>query len=113
MGRDFCGDKHLDGWLCILRPHEKGDHMSLDNKQLWKGTPGMPIRWVRKEVAEKLAAEYGGGRAPGSDPRSLSFDQARQLNYTGDPCPSCQALTLKRNGACLLCTSCGDQSSCS
>lgn len=38
---------------------------------------------------------------------------ARQAGYDGDPCPACGALTLRRNGACLLCDSCGSTTGCS
>ena len=33
--------------------------------------------------------------------------------YEGTPCDTCGALTLRRNGACLLCDSCGATSGCS
>jgi ribonucleoside-diphosphate reductase alpha chain len=38
---------------------------------------------------------------------------ARLKGYTGDPCPSCQSLTLVRNGTCLKCDSCGGTTGCS
>jgi hypothetical protein len=33
--------------------------------------------------------------------------------YIGDPCEECGQLTLRRNGSCLLCDSCGRTSGCS
>jgi len=33
--------------------------------------------------------------------------------YEGDPCGSCGAFTLVRNGTCLKCNSCGATSGCS
>jgi ribonucleoside-diphosphate reductase alpha chain len=39
--------------------------------------------------------------------------QARLKGYEGDPCPSCGAFTLVRNGVCLKCDSCGDTTGCS
>ena len=38
---------------------------------------------------------------------------ARQMGFTGDPCPSCQAMQLVRNGTCLKCMSCGATTGCS
>lgn len=38
---------------------------------------------------------------------------AREMGYTSDICPTCQAMTMKRNGSCLLCDSCGQSSGCS
>lgn len=37
----------------------------------------------------------------------------RADGYAGDPCDQCGALTLRRNGSCLLCDSCGATSGCS
>ena len=39
--------------------------------------------------------------------------EARLKGYEGDPCPSCGAFTLVRNGVCLKCDSCGDTTGCS
>jgi ribonucleoside-diphosphate reductase alpha chain len=38
---------------------------------------------------------------------------ARLKGYEGDPCGSCNAFTLVRNGVCLKCDSCGATSGCS
>ena len=38
---------------------------------------------------------------------------ARQMGFTGDPCPSCQQMQLVRNGTCLKCMSCGATTGCS
>ena len=38
---------------------------------------------------------------------------ARQMGFTGDPCPSCQAMQLVRNGTCNKCMSCGATTGCS
>ncbi len=39
--------------------------------------------------------------------------QARQKGYEGDPCSTCQQMTLVRNGTCLKCDTCGTTSGCS
>ncbi len=38
---------------------------------------------------------------------------SRQMGFTGDPCPSCQAMQLVRNGTCLKCMGCGATTGCS
>ena len=39
--------------------------------------------------------------------------EARLKGYEGDPCDSCGAFTMVRNGTCLKCVSCGATSGCS
>ena len=41
------------------------------------------------------------------------INEARLQGYEGDPCGSCGAFTLVRNGTCLKCVSCGSTSGCS
>ena len=38
---------------------------------------------------------------------------ARAQGYTGDACTGCGGFTMRRNGTCLLCTSCGTTTGCS
>ena len=38
---------------------------------------------------------------------------AKQQGFAGDPCMSCQAMMLVRNGTCLKCMNCGSTSGCS
>ncbi len=39
--------------------------------------------------------------------------EARAKGYTGDKCPGCGSLRLKRNGTCALCEDCGATTGCS
>ena len=53
-----------------------------------------------------------------SSPKGLakpddSYSIARMQGFTGDCCSSCGSFTMKRNGSCLACTSCGQTSGCS
>ena len=34
-------------------------------------------------------------------------------NYIGDSCPSCNSFTLRRNGTCMICDTCGQTTGCS
>ncbi|MCC7138647.1 MAG: vitamin B12-dependent ribonucleotide reductase [Planctomycetes bacterium] len=46
-------------------------------------------------------------------PKQAAREAAIQQGYTGDPCPSCQHMTLVRNGSCLKCMTCGSTTGCS
>jgi len=43
--------------------------------------------------------------------KAIRASQAQ--GYTGDPCPTCQSLTMVRNGSCLKCMTCGGTTGCS
>ena len=43
----------------------------------------------------------------------MKIAEAKLKGYEGDPCGSCGAFTLVRNGTCLKCMSCGGTSGCS
>lgn len=38
---------------------------------------------------------------------------ARSQGFTGDTCTSCQNMTMRRNGTCLVCATCGTTTGCS
>ncbi|HTL53598.1 MAG TPA: vitamin B12-dependent ribonucleotide reductase [Planctomycetota bacterium] len=61
-------------------------------------------------AVDPLAA--GGGRKKEQELEELRRI-ARLKGYEGDPCPSCQALMLVRNGTCLKCLNCGSTTGCS
>jgi ribonucleoside-diphosphate reductase alpha chain len=48
-----------------------------------------------------------------SSAQAMKVREARLKGYEGDPCSSCGAFTLVRNGVCLKCDSCGATSGCS
>ena len=59
-----------------------------------------------------------GGRSNGvapiqADMAAKSIRAAQAQGYTGDPCPTCQSLTMVRNGSCLKCMTCGGTTGCS
>lgn len=37
----------------------------------------------------------------------------REQGYTGDPCPTCGSIRMKRSGACSVCEDCGTSNGCS
>lgn len=66
------------------------------------------------EVQAKLVEDHHEPAAP--IPRIGSGDKiskARAMGYTGDPCPSCSSMKMKRNGSCMVCEDCGETTGCS
>ncbi len=49
--------------------------------------------------------------APGA--QKTRYVEARAKGYTGEQCPSCGSMRVKRNGSCTLCEDCGTTSGCS
>lgn len=52
-------------------------------------------------------------RRPKAKPAAMNSKQAKEAGYTGDPCGTCGALTMTRNGNCTKCDTCGSTSGCS
>ncbi len=48
-----------------------------------------------------------------ADTAEDKYKMARLQGFTGDCCSGCGSFTMKRNGACLACVSCGQSSGCS
>lgn len=42
-----------------------------------------------------------------------THEAARASGFTGDACPNCGSAMMVRNGACLLCKTCGQTTGCS
>ena len=96
---------------------------SEDGVQIWAPSPAGLIRRIAKfrgpmvlkvdSTAVQRIKEAAGNPSimQGNPKMPRSFSQLQ--GYTGDPCGECQALTLRHNGTCLLCDSCGATSGCS
>lgn len=69
---------------------------------------GKPVPVSALETAGEAAVPA----AAASLQRTERKRTARHLGFTGDPCPICGHITLIRNGACLLCKTCGASSGC-
>jgi ribonucleoside-diphosphate reductase alpha chain len=39
--------------------------------------------------------------------------EAKALGYSGEQCPVCGSMKMKRNGSCLVCIDCGETTGCS
>ena len=66
----------------------------------------VPTRAARGGTARKKAV-----KAMTDEERAIA--EARAKGYTGDKCPSCGSMRLKRNGSCALCEDCGATTGCS
>ena len=58
------------------------------------------------------AVAVAAAAAPATD-TVTAIRAAQAQGYTGDPCPTCQSLTMVRNGSCLKCMTCGGTTGCS
>jgi hypothetical protein len=98
----YCAERNRDGFYCVLRKGHGGQHLSIDNTKLWKGTPGAPVAWgaEKKEQAR-------------IDPTLTQAEYARNQGYTGDTCSNCLGMRMRRNGTCQLCEDCGQTTGCS
>jgi ribonucleoside-diphosphate reductase alpha chain len=47
------------------------------------------------------------------NPSQLKLKDALRIGYTGEQCPSCGSIRVKRNGSCTVCEDCGATSGCS
>lgn len=97
-----CGAVSPSGWLCVLAHGHEGEHMSIDNKRSWKGSPGRPLFWVD---------------APRQEDKNPAVRRPILQNkpkFTGRPCPQCGSLNTIPNGRCLLCLEpgCGHSGEC-
>jgi hypothetical protein len=111
----YCPAAHPGGgWLCILRRDHDGPHLSLDNRQRWRGTVGLPVRWQAMArdlpMAEHPPATNGHpAKAPRPSPPvklALPEPTGQALGYTGIPCDACGGPNTVRSGKCLTCMDC-------
>ena len=69
-----------------------------------------PHSWV---AVEHLDGSVRASYVPTAAPLEQRVSQSRAQGYTGDPCPNCQMFTMRRNGTCNVCDSCGTTTGCS
>ena len=48
-----------------------------------------------------------------SNDKNSKLANAKSLGYTGEQCPTCGSIRLKRNGSCMICEECGSTTGCS
>ncbi len=111
----YCGERDAKGWYCVLKGGHGGQHLSLDNQRIWKGTPGFPVVWMTE--APELPREQTDELNPTLTQAEYKREKAMNRQTlkgagvpTGDLC-QCGGL-LVQMGACKQCTTCGDGGSC-
>jgi hypothetical protein len=107
----YCMNQGPQGFFCILLEHHAGQHLSIDNAALWRGTPGHPIWWDSADLArdptgeipkEALDPTLTQGEA-GIVGRTASMANTELPGYTGELCASCGSPNTVRIGKCLQC----------
>lgn len=124
----ICGAVGPDGFLCVLADGHEGDHLSIDNREMWKGTPGKPVRWAQERrgvarvvVSDEYVSQVDCGTfkeppAPAQRTKPLgpqtAASVAKAKGFTGIPCELCGSLETVRIGTCLRCNACGSSGGC-
>lgn len=67
-------------------------------------------RWKARLYERKIGPPSSGMSAPQPKPMRKI---AKEQGFEGDPCTTCGALQVVRNGSCLLCRACGTTTGCS
>ena len=115
----YCAKKHAAKWLCVLLKGHEGDHLSLDNSRVWKGTPGFPVIWsaestLTREQTDELAAIKDPMTTQGEVRKATGADVRASQNrgYTGELCGNCGSPNTIRIGKCVRCEACGADGEC-
>ncbi len=96
-----CGQIGPGSFLCILRAGHRGQHLSLDNREMWGGNPGKPVRWP--ELPQARPRTLGTASALGLIPG---------LPITGETCSNCGGINMIVQGRCSKCIECGTTTGC-
>lgn len=72
----------------------------------------LQVRWQKPtgSSTESRQARSSGVSAPQPKP---ARKMAKEQGFEGDPCTTCGAMQVVRNGSCLLCRACGTTTGCS
>lgn len=106
-----CGKASSNGWLCLAPAGHAGDvHASLDNRRMYRGTPGHPVVWTGSGHAEHVG-EYTEEVPVIVTPR-IDPPLAIQQGYTGEFCGDCGGSHMRRTGTCSVCDDCGASGGC-
>lgn len=117
MKRRLCGARDpKTGFFCVRLEGHDGDHLSVDNRVVWQGSPGAPVFWPNEQLRREITAEMLDptltDTEAGVRPKTPA-SEALLKGYTGDSCDQCGSVRMRRNGTCLLCEDCGATTGCS
>ena len=107
----YCAAPSQEGWICVLLAGHRGPHASVDNRRMWKGTPGYPVVWTDQQ-AEAQPTSVGPPMRPVPTPAE-AHRYARELGFDGEICGNCGSPNTRRVGRCVRCDNCGESSACS
>lgn len=117
---NYCGEIGPRGFRCILAAGHTGHHLSIDNREEWKGTPGKPVVWEQftREQTDELSLMNNplltANEIKTADPvqaRSSIFG-SNPNPYTGEFCTECGSDKVRRAGTCAVCEECGTTTGC-
>lgn len=105
-----------------LPDFHKGFYIATAGEALaWMGLLGLHVRLENGEIVvraerrivktEKREERVGNVKPVHAVPEQMPG--GRVNGFEGDPCPSCGAMMMVRNGSCLKCTACGETTGCS
>lgn len=78
----------------------------------WIGNVWGPTQQRAAVVAWEAGDMFGLPREPAPAPK-FTREMAQASGFTGDECPRCHSLQMKRTGTCSTCQQCGETTSCS
>lgn len=125
MGDRQCGNEGPEGFRCILLAGHDEQHLSIDNREIWRGSPGKPVRWsdgphleavhVTRENQKGVATLEETARR---GPMKLGVGSAVGLTIpglpvTGEVCTNCGGSNMIPEGRCSKCVECGTTTGCS
>lgn len=91
------------GLMCSKSSDHLGEHIAWDNSRDWKGTPGVPVKWLNGNAARETSL---------LSPTHVSIPSASG-GLTGSMCSTCGSSNMRRNGSCEVCGDCGETTGCS
>lgn len=74
-----------------------------------KATKASPIVMTEASAPRKSEALP----SPATRPPAAAINVSRAMGFTGDMCAQCGQFSMRRNGSCLVCMSCGTTTGCS
>lgn len=77
------------------------------------GIERIPLQPVKRDTTDGDSAGEDAEDAVVEVERKHGLRTMAAPRYVGDACPSCHSFTLRRNGSCFVCDSCGQTTGCS
>jgi hypothetical protein len=82
-------------------------------KAWWLYEPKVPVHRASPQEILVMREPIITHRVTNTYPTQPNRQQAREMGFTGDICPTCGSVNMIRNQACLLCLDCKTSTGCS